>query len=898
MARRSKVRDLLACALVCTPLMAVGCGDDNGGDDDDDVPAGDAGDAGDGGARPPEGGIPEAGRPDGGDAGNDIDGSMQMDGAVEASVPDATVQPDGTTPLPDGSMVTDAGGMDGSMPGAGDTWGITSSKRLVLFSRTTGALERATAITGIPDAESVVGADVRPADRTIIALTSAGKLYTVDPTSGMAVFKSTLANDPADGSAPYSALAGSAFAVDFNPVVDRLRIVSNSGQNLRVNVDTGATITDGTINPATPGLSAAAYTNNFAGTCRTQLYAIDATARTLLLQDPPNNGAVSVVGSLGDAAIGTVHSFEIFTGSDGTNLALVTATATGGERIAQVNLSTGALSGAQTVALNAGERLDAVFALPPTTAPGQQPGELVALTAGNKLVTFNRGAPSVLCSNATITGLASGETGVGIDVRPTDGALYLLSSTGKLYTVAPATGAVTAKSTLAADAMDTSEPFTALAGEEFGVGFNPVADRLRVVSSSGQNLRINVDSGATTTDSALTPGTPVTGALAYTNSFAGARSTTLFAINAADDTLVRIGSDPATGGACPGDTGNPNCGVVTSEGGLNATADVTAIGGLDIDPANNTVLAAVTLGDATTSTLYTVNLDNGDLSLPTGVSNGTIGGTERVRGLALLANPTLTVWAVTATNRLIGFAPSTPGTLTRDVAITGLQASENIVGIDVRPVDGRLYGVGSSSRLYSIDTTSGAATLVAALVANGSGAAITLPAVNFGVDFSPAFDQLRLVNVDEGNWRVIPSARPGDAAGETFTDTALNPPSDTGVSGAAYTNSFAGADDTTLFVMSGATLYRQGGVGGAPTPSAGALTEIGPLGVTATGNAGFDIAGGQDGLALAALSVGGAATGLYSINLTNGTATPFNAANNNVGGTGDMPLRGLAITLR
>ena len=60
---------------------------------------------------------------------------------------------------------------------------------------------------------------------------------------------------------PYTALTGSQFGVDFNPVADRLRVISDSGLNLRINADTGATTTDGAINRAgaAPMVAGGAY---------------------------------------------------------------------------------------------------------------------------------------------------------------------------------------------------------------------------------------------------------------------------------------------------------------------------------------------------------------------------------------------------------------------------------------------------------------------------------------------------------------------------------------------------------------------------------------------------------------------------------------------------------------
>ncbi|MEY4513066.1 MAG: hypothetical protein RLZZ450_5188, partial [Pseudomonadota bacterium] len=648
--------NLLTCALLIAPaLHAVGCSDDDSGKTVSDGGANDA-------------------------------SSPGSDGAV-----------DGASPNRDGS-IADGGGSDGSAPDAsnpdaavpvvGDTWGFTSTKRLVLFERATGRLERAVAVD-VPANETVWGVDVRPADGSIVAVTSAGKLYTINPQTGATTLKSTLTADPADTSDAFTALAGTLYGVDFNPVPDRLRIVSDTGQNLRINVDTGAVTTDLALNPLNPGIVAAAYTNSFAAACRTSLYVVDAAARKLLLQNPPNDGKLTEVGSLGDATIGTVHGFDIAITSAGVSVALVSATAADGERVAELNLSTGALTAPHTIALNIGETLDSVFVAPPSTAPAQAAGELLATTASNKLISFNRGAPGKLCTSAPITGLGAGENVVGADVRPADGNLYALTNSGKLYTVVTATAAATLKSTL--------NPPTALSGAEFALGFNPVPDRLRVISDTGVNLRINVDDGAVTTDSPIsqTAGTPGITAAAYTNGFAGARSTTLWAIDSTSDSLVLVGANPADAAACPNAT-NPNCGVSTVVQPLGITGDVAAVNGFDIEASTGTALAALAVGDAASSTLYTIQPSGPTVS----VAAGTIGGGERVRSLTFAATPALTAWVATSDNKLISFAPASPQTSLTNAALSGLQTDETLVGIDVRPLDGKLYGLGSSGRLY------------------------------------------------------------------------------------------------------------------------------------------------------------------------------------------------------
>ncbi len=219
-------------------------------------------------------------------------------------------------------------------------------------------------------------------------------------------------------------------------------------------------------------------------------------------------------------------------------------------------------------------------------------GDVVVLTASNRLVSFNRDTPGSARTTASVTGLQPGESLVGIDYRPADGLLYGVGSSGRIYTLNPETGAATLKSTLGADTSDTSAPYTALAGTDFGVDFNPVADRLRVVSNTGQSLRINVDTGATTTDGNINGGaanTAVTGS-AYTNSFAGTASTTLYALDSATDTLYV--QNP------------PNNGTLATPVALGV--DGGAVNGFDIDARTNMGYAVMTVAGA--RTLYTINL--------------------------------------------------------------------------------------------------------------------------------------------------------------------------------------------------------------------------------------------------------------------------------------------------
>jgi len=72
------------------------------------------------------------------------------------------------------------------------------------------------------------------------------------------------------------------------------------------------------------------------------------------------------------------------------------------------------------------------------------------------------------------------------------------------------------------------------------------------------------------------------------------------------------------------------------------------------------------------------------------------------------------IFGLTSNGKLVRFDSANPGTLISTVTITGLQASETLVGIDFRPESGELLGVGSTSRAYKINVATGAATAVGA----------------------------------------------------------------------------------------------------------------------------------------------------------------------------------------
>ncbi len=516
---------------------------------------------------------------------------------------------------------------------------------------------------------------------------------------------------------------------------------------------------------------------------------------------------------------------------------------------------------------------------PPTTPPppATTVGDVVALTASNRLVSFDRATPGAIRTNVLVTGLQSGENLVGIDVRPADGMLYGVGSTGRLYTLDAATGAATNKSRLTADAADTTQPFTELAGTSFGVDFNPMADRLRIVSNTGQSLRINVDTGATTTDGSINGGAAnaAISASAYTNSFAGTGSTTLYGIDSANSTLYT--QNP------------PNDGALAKPVPLGVT--IGAANGFDIDARTNMGYLVATVGGA--RNLYGVNL--AATSAPTNLI-GALGVSEDIRGIALRGVAAPVVLGLADDNRLLGFKVSSPNTIDTNIAITGLAGGETLVGIDVRPKDGMLYGLTSTARLVTIDPATGAATVKATLSADATDTTAPYTGMQgtaFAVDFNPVADRLRVI----GN--TGQSLRINVDTGTTTTDGNINRAGVAPVvTAAAYTNSVPNATATQLFDVDSASsvLALQN------PPNDGTLVNVGPLGVTVAGDGGMDIGGGENGLVLAALrTTAGGPSSLYRVNVSTGAATPVNGATTpatSVIGSGTPGLRDIAIWLR
>ncbi len=223
-------------------------------------------------------------------------------------------------------------------------WAVTDRAELIRFNAgRPQKVETRLPLQGLEPGDKLVGIDFRVARGVLYALSARGRLYTLDTrTARLAPV----------GSGALVPLQGERFGFDFNPVADRIRVVSDSGQNLRLHPDTGAVaVTDPALNGAVPGAPApkvagAAYTYNKNNDKLTTNYAIDLAAGTLLTQGSvegvqpavsPNTGTLMVVGALGTGPIDDA-AFDI---ADIGNTALAALRAGGHTRLFLVDLASG-----------------------------------------------------------------------------------------------------------------------------------------------------------------------------------------------------------------------------------------------------------------------------------------------------------------------------------------------------------------------------------------------------------------------------------------------------------------------------------------------------------------------------------------------------------------------------
>ena len=208
---------------------------------------------------------------------------------------------------------------------------------------------------------------------------------------------------------------------------------------------------------------------------------------------------------------------------------------------------------------------------------------------------------------------------------------------------------------------------------------------------------------------------------------------------------------------------------------------------------------------------------------------------------------------------------SDPSAISDRVGITGIGVGNELLGIDYRPLTGELYGLTSSDALYTLDTNTGAATLV------GNGFTDAPEGTFFGFDFNPVIDKIRIIADVDTNFVADPDTGDANIASTTelfFADGDVNAGANPNVVGAAYTNSVANAESTQLYGIDSQLdiLVTQAN-------NAGTLGTVGSLGIDVVDILEFDISGETGVAYLAAIERGDTDSTLFTVDLSSGFAT-------------------------
>ncbi|WP_161787199.1 DUF4394 domain-containing protein [Hymenobacter sp. IS2118] len=747
-------------------------------------------------------------------------------------------------------------------------------------------------ITNVAMGFTLVGLDSRPATGELFALgyngAGSAQLYTLNRTTGMATAVGT----------PQALALGSSTArisFDFNPTVDRIRVISSNTANYRLNPNDGTiTMTDGNLNGAPAAvIDAVAYTNSFIGAAATRLYDIDVAGSRLYLQTDPNGGV------LGTSNLITANGVTpLLQGTDITDLDIYTIPNGTGQQVAALSIVRSGATILYLLDLASGLAVqpqnlpfavtDITFEID-RTAPAASGQRLFAVNTNNALISFNSGQPGFILSAMSIMGIPTTQTLVGTDFRPNTGELFGLgydatTEQGQLYRIDQTTAAATAVGSPQALPLGTT------AAEINGIGFdfNPTVDRIRVTGRNTRNYRLNPNNGAIVImDGDLNfvsgaTGTPTIGAVAYTNSFAGSTFTELYDIDDARNQLF-IQSDP-------------NAGELTSASGTSLLPS-SEVNDLDFyfDAAaqiNRGFIVSNTDGPSTSanfSTLYTLNTMAGTTS-PVGTIGLGIPVRDVAARIAPLTQPALIgrlLYGVAGGN-LISFDSGNPTNIRSAVNITGLGGGQALVGLDFRPATGGLVALGYNAaagegQLYNLNLSTGALTTVGALQALPLGA--TASAIAF--DFNPTVDRIRIISATtQANLRMNPND------GTFVNDGSLTNANGTvpAVSGAAYLNNDNNAATaTTLFGYDQTrnVLLR------ATNANAGTYVDQGTTGITVNPGVDFDVFTDVTNPAvpvntafLVASPTGQAFDNLYTVDLTSGAANLVNRVGNGSNLTG------------
>jgi hypothetical protein len=534
--------------------------------------------------------------------------------------------------------------VDAAWAQSGRTAHVLTTSGTILTIDLDGTQLASAPVTGVTAGETLVGIEIRPQNAMVYAVgvnavTETVSLYLLSWRTGVAtVIGGGNIAFPADLPDPATAR----FGLAFDPSTDRLRVTTSrtgagpgtAGFNFRMNPNDGTlTAVDAPINPASISIDEIAHTDQWYMES-SALVTISAAEDALYIQTPVNDGTQSfkqplstpVTAVLGldvnpdIAAFGGLEflsgaAYAIVTTAEGTGLTTIEISS---GQVGALTPIAGGVTDVRGFAVHDASQIDIMPAF--------------ALSSnGSSLIRFTTYFGEV--RTRTIGGIQAGDVLVGLDLRPQTGQLYALgfnavANTTQLYLIDPQSAPNAATATAAGAPVALTLP----GATSFGIDFNPTVDRIRVVTSAGENFRLNPNTGTIVgLDTAINPVGRVVTSVAYTNNFGQpliGGATTLYALDAANDTLSI--QDSPNGGT------QTHVLPITFNG---APLDFTAVSGFDI-PGNLRVTtsnaiatgwgyAGLTVGGQTS--LYRIELSTGAV-IGGGVING---GGDSIAGLTL-----------------------------------------------------------------------------------------------------------------------------------------------------------------------------------------------------------------------------------------------------------------------
>lgn len=675
---------------------------------------------------------------------------------------------------------------------------------------------RTLVVTGTATGEVLVDVDSRPSDGKLFAVADSGAIYEIDVATGEATQVSTSSEN----------FTGATLDMAFDPDTDELHVSSDASLNVTITVSSGAAIratnyfyAAGDVNAGLDAeLSALAFAQGSgSGSVK---YGIDTQQDVLVRESASAEGAVETVGTLGVDVSGPI-AFDI--AADGT--AYLIAEVGSDTILFEVDLTTGATTQLSVVPSDVDIRGLALEVIPETPS-----ATIHAVTRGNVLVRFNTDDPSTIENSVAISGMVAGEAVIAMDVRPSTHQLIAVTDEGRIYILDRDTGVATQ---IAATA-------SASAGVSFGSDFDAGNDRLRIVSSAGQNTSLDVIAGTSTNDGALAfaSGDVNNGTTADISALATSASST-FAVDGSLDVLARLDT-PSTGEL-----------VTVGPLGVSATGELA----FDFEAAAGAFLA---IEGSSESELYTVDLSTGGAT-----SLGVVAAGDVLVVIAIEPIPLddTKAYLVNAANELITFATTAPMNVTSTVAISGLAAGEAVVAITLDPLTGLVTALTSDDRILRIDPMSGATTS-----AGATSTAVT--SAESGIDVNPISGRLTIIGEqDQSLSTVIDATSTTTNPAVAYASGDVNFGTDAAITAIANTSSVAGATVSTLFGIDTATdaLVRI-------DTTTGEVQTVGSLGFDAEFAADLDIRGGTERAYAALRKAGDTVTRLFVIDLDTGAA--------------------------